>query len=344
MLLVIILHPLYFLNLNFSKPPIDTALFFVCFRYRYPLYRKRSSTVSQQSAYETEDPEYPFFNIDDEYPDSDVIYSPPQSGVSPFRERTANYPRERFMERPVPSVLLRGGHRPDVKRDFTEANDSPYYMEAQMYEQGNRNDADNNPESIDAVRNTLQSLHRRKWEDEMRKEQLRMEEAELLRELLNRATNEYGRENNPIEYEGRIGNEMVRSKRNTRDSPLESEKIEPNKSITGDHLVKIPIKVSVAEYHATLAKDRKKRAYGITTHIERRKKSYDKRANERSQEDIDDFLTREYFKSIARSVGNKKKRMAYAQFEPNKRSTSIDAFLDNPEMLQYMMDQLKSTG
>ena len=55
----------------------------------------------------------------------------------------------------------------------------------------------------------------------------------------------------------------------------------------------------------------------------------------------EEFLTREYFKTIARSVGNKKKRMAYGKFETDKRSSAIDQFLDDPAMLKYMADQLE---
>lgn len=112
-----------------------------------------------------------------------------------------------------------------------------------------------------------------------------------------------------------------------------------------------------ARYHAQFSGDRKKRAFSDYFKWDRRKKSQPEEEEEEDESaaataaqqkrsgssgDYDDYLTREYFKSIARSVGQKKrKRMAYAQFEADKRSSGIDEFLENPSMLQYMQAMLK---
>ena len=60
-----------------------------------------------------------------------------------------------------------------------------------------------------------------------------------------------------------------------------------------------------------------------------------------SKEELNDFLTREYFKTIARSVGNKKKRMAFGQFEAEKRSDAISQMIDNPDILQMIQRKLR---
>ncbi|XP_045135666.1 uncharacterized protein LOC123518721 isoform X2 [Portunus trituberculatus] len=66
---------------------------------------------------------------------------------------------------------------------------------------------------------------------------------------------------------------------------------------------------------------------------------------EEEDKDVDDYLTREYFKTIARSVGQK--RMAYGQFEPDtedKRAmstASLQDILSNPETLRMVQDKLR---
>ncbi|KAB7504593.1 hypothetical protein Anas_10255 [Armadillidium nasatum] len=75
---------------------------------------------------------------------------------------------------------------------------------------------------------------------------------------------------------------------------------------------------------------------------ERQKRAYDDASIFLSpEEEENDFLTREYFKTIARSVGNKKKRMAFAKFEAQKRSNTFDAFLENPQMLHFVQEQIR---
>lgn len=80
--------------------------------------------------------------------------------------------------------------------------------------------------------------------------------------------------------------------------------------------------------------DRQKRANNPVTKDEQ---------NRLRKEAQKDFLTREYFKTIARAVGNKKKRMAYARFKPplpiDKRS-DLSSFLDNPQAIEYLRHQL----
>lgn len=56
------------------------------------------------------------------------------------------------------------------------------------------------------------------------------------------------------------------------------------------------------------------------------------------QEAEKDFLTRKYFKNLARSIGNK--RMAFARFEAQKRS-SLENVLENPQVSQFIQDHFK---
>nr|XP_045603543.1 uncharacterized protein LOC123761570 [Procambarus clarkii] len=110
---------------------------------------------------------------------------------------------------------------------------------------------------------------------------------------------------------------MIRKKRDTK-AVATSPAATANTSNTSSPRAEPPTTVST-RYEAQLATDRKKRAFSDYF-------KYEKRA-----QDFDDFLTREYFKSIARSVGQKKKRMAYAQFEADKRSSGME-FLENPSI------------
>lgn len=313
----------------------------ICYviRYRYPINsNKRSEAAQSQSNYNVPEEAGPqFFNLDDEYPDSEVIYSTTRGGSPLYRKRT----RERFLEEVVPSRLLQATPRSEVKKSYLEVTESPYDLAAlsQLYEDKDKNYATDDPNSLELFRITLETLQRRKMEENMREEQLRMEEAELLQDLVNKATAEYVRENDDMDYNDMLRNKNIRNKRSTRITSIRSEQDLVNGTSTNGRRIKIPMKVSEAEYHAILSKDRKKRAYGSPSRYQSENFN-SAMLNRRSQEDVDDFLTREYFKTIARSVGgDKRKRMAYAQFE--KRDGSIDAFLDNPEMLQYMMDKLK---
>ncbi|XP_050739716.1 uncharacterized protein LOC127010041 [Eriocheir sinensis] len=106
---------------------------------------------------------------------------------------------------------------------------------------------------------------------------------------------------------------------------------------------------------------RSKRAFSDYFKWEKRGEDEEEEEEEEEEgdKDIDDFLTREYFKSIARSVGQKRKRMAYAEFEPeadeDKRKrkrvpsssstaptlVSLQDIINNPEILQFVKDKLK---
>ncbi|ROT74274.1 hypothetical protein C7M84_007207 [Penaeus vannamei] len=324
-------------------------------RYRYPIYRKRSSRPQPQYDYE-----------DDLYipePEGDFLdYEESLRGPSLFRERSLQQqdrrkkmlmedegffsddfvPEKKFL--PSPYVV------PLVKKDsvYNLAN-TPYDLQAigRLYEVGKRDSNSIDPYNLEALQDAhsvdRKSLRPTPTErfydaiDAIAKKNVYADESDAsrvakLRNFLTSAAGRYWRARDAEETSAR--DPLIRKKRSTNattDAPLSA---------------KVP-----ARYHAQFSGDRKKRAFSDYFKWDRRKKSQpeeeaqeDEAAQQKrsdSPRDYDDYLTREYFKSIARSVGQKKKRMAYAQFEADKRSSGIDEFLENPSMLQYMQAMLK---
>lgn len=134
---------------------------------------------------------------------------------------------------------------------------------------------------------------------------------------------------------------MIRKKRN---AIAPNPKVVVTKTNTTDKHKDVSSTIPARYQQTQISGDRRKRAFNDYFTWERKaleseSQNMEKRSS--NNKDFDDYLTREYFKSIARSVGQKKKkRMAYAQFEADKRS-GIDDFLENPSMLEYMQSKLK---
>jgi len=147
---------------------------------------------------------------------------------------------------------------------------------------------------------------------------------------------------------------LKRRKRNSNHPTLAistaaTNTVSPPDKTNQTKLVTVPSHVAYSEYRAELIKDRKKRSAADqdptvrkvdNSILNRRKKSLYTMKKDNPKEVLDDLLAREYFKTIAQSIGDKKKRMKNTP-ETSKRSSSIDAFLDNPEMLDFMMGKLR---
>ncbi|XP_063599175.1 uncharacterized protein LOC134775546 [Penaeus indicus] len=346
-------------------------------RYRYPIYRKRSSRPQPQYDYE-EDLYIP-------EPEGDFLdYEESLRGPSLFRERSLQQqdrrkkemlmedegyfsddflPEKKFL--PSPYVV------PLVKKDtmYNLAN-TPYDLQAigRLYEVGKRDSNSIDPYNLEALQDA-HSVDRKSIRptpteqfydaiDAIAKKNVYVDESDRdaaagrvakLRNFLTSAAGRYWRARDAEETSAR--DPLIRKKRTVAAPTVAAAAAAPaNKTnATTDTQSSLSSKVP-ARYHAQFSGDRKKRAFSDYFKWDRRKKSQpeeedgDEAQQKRSSpsRDYDDYLTREYFKSIARSVGQKKrKRMAYAQFEADKRSSGIDEFLENPSMLQYMQAMLK---
>lgn len=339
-------------------------------RYRYPIYRKRSSRPQPQYDYE-----------DDLYipePEGDFLdYEESLRGPSLFRERSLQQqdrrkkmlmedegffsddfvPEKKFL--PSPYVV------PLVKKDsvYNLAN-TPYDLQAigRLYEVGKRDSNSIDPYNLEALQDAhsvdRKSLRPTPTErfydaiDAIAKKNVYADESDAsrvakLRNFLTSAAGRYWRARDAEETSAR--DPLIRKKRSVAAPTVAAAAAAANKT---NATTDAPLSAKVpARYHAQFSGDRKKRAFSDYFKWDRRKKSQpeeeaqeDEAAQQKrsdSPRDYDDYLTREYFKSIARSVGQKKKRMAYAQFEADKRSSGIDEFLENPSMLQYMQAMLK---
>ncbi|KAK8754604.1 hypothetical protein OTU49_016837, partial [Cherax quadricarinatus] len=331
-------------------------------RYRYPLYRKRS----YRPQYDYED-EVLLPEVEEEVMDYDDYYQAP----SLFRERNRQQQQERnkkellmeddgyFTDEYNPEQLqLTPSRVPLRKKDYLyHLNNMPYSDLERlnyMYEMGKR-DSDflDDPHDFEALdqahggRKTLMPTPTEQFYDAI--DSIRKKKAmyggssssydmddssdhlQKLKNFLTSAAGRYWRVRDAQEMAAR--DPMIRKKRDTGATPTTTTPLATttNSSNTSSPQAKPTTTVST-HYQAQLATDRKKRAFSDYFRWEKRGED---------PKDLDDFLTREYFKSIARSVGQKKKRMAYAQFEADKRSSGIEEFLENPSMLQYMQAKLK---
>ena len=296
------------------------------YRYRYPLYSKRSSHIPPQHDYRpyasTNEPGY---NLYDDYSEDGSPLEPPQAigfrGLPLDRDVDSNHANEVFMEQPISSQVLNildseaGEGRPEPGAKTDVMNDFRNSVE---------NDDELNHEEAELIRHYIAELNRRKIEESFREEQLKMEEAELLKELMSRAEENPYRESEELSDSStpRV-HAMIRRKRNavvtTTLPPATKAPSNVSQEETKHRKIKIPARVAVAEFTAELAMDRKKRAFNNLHEDSKRKRNYDQNNMKRQEnEELDDFLTREYFKTIARSVGNKKKRMVYGKFETKK--------------------------
>lgn len=266
-------------------------------------------------------------------------------------------PEKKFL--PSPYVV------PLVKKDtvYNLAN-TPYDLQAigRLYEVGKRDSNSIDPYNLEALQDA-HSVERKALRptttqqfydaiDAIAKKNVYADESDRdpsasrvakLRTFLTSAAGRYWRARDAEEAGAR--DPLIRKKRSVAPPTVAATPANKTNATTG---APSPLSSKVpARYQAQLPGDRRKRAFSDYFKWDRRKKSQPEQEEaapeqKRTPKDYDDYLTREYFKSIARSVGQKKrKRMAYAQFEADKRSSGIDEFLENPSMLQYMQAMLK---
>ncbi|XP_066986378.1 uncharacterized protein [Macrobrachium rosenbergii] len=356
-------------NLPYSKyRPSGGIHRFSLRRYRYPLYRKRS--YKPQPTYDYEDDVILPEAAENEYFD----YEDQLRGPSLFRERSLQQDRKKKMllendegyftddyvpeKKVIPSPFI----MPLKKKDsvYNLAN-SPYDLHTigRMYEMGKRDDSPFDSEGLNQFHSVgrksppkmivspteqfydaIDSIKRKKAMFDERimnpTEAEKLEQLLFLKSVLSPGTASRYHSGQDLSFR----DPMIRRK---RDTTSVSTKGVHKTNATTTH-VAAESKVSAhRQKTGKLTGDRRKRAFNDYFAWERKalESEYQPVEKRSSNKDLNDFLTREYFKSIARSVGQKKKRMAYAQFEADKRSSGLDEFLENPAMLEYMQSKLR---
>ncbi|KAK7079874.1 hypothetical protein SK128_012553 [Halocaridina rubra] len=332
-------------------------------RYRYPLYRKRS--YRPQPSYDYED-EVLLPEVESEYQD----YDEQMRGPSLFRERSFQQQQDRKKEMlPEDEGYFSDDYVPDSqllanpyvvplakKRDslYTLGN-SPYDLNTmgRMYEVGKRDEVSNLYDYDDM--NQIHSVGRKSSPrmtptdqfydaiNAIRKKKAMfdgavgpaestaeaMERLKLKNALRSAATHRYFHSQ---------ADPMIRRKRETMaKSPNMVVKVNATAAHNNDLASTIPDRYQQAQ----LFGDRRKRAFNDYYKWEKNALAdeldpYEKRTTA-TDRDYNDYLTREYFKSIARSVGQMNKRMTTTA----KRSPGIDEMLENPTVLAYVTDKLK---
>ena len=348
--------------------------FHIFCRYRYPVPSRRNSRLPTKRDYEPEDVDIPMMSLYEEYPEEDSSSTEtfePLRRPSLFRERGLPSSREMFLDEALPSSKLHASN-PNMKRDRMYPENEYSYLRktSESNRPSDRGISFVDPKLLSVYNDIIEELKEEEQQKEIRDKQLKAEETQLLRELVERAAGTLGGSGGdnlqhnsfvPVNMNFETDNPLVRRRRNTPTTHAPSVLTTPSTKMAAKNrtqLIHVPPKVSYAEYKATLAVDRKKRAYDIPQFDARNKRSFktsmsaihQNRNHENflkrsSKEDLDDLLAREYFKSIARTVGDKKKRTNEHQFvlpESIKRSSNpIDNFLEDPQMLDYMMEKLK---
>ncbi|KAK4295078.1 hypothetical protein Pmani_032328 [Petrolisthes manimaculis] len=327
-------------------------------RYRYPLYKKRSSSYSPQYDYQDD-----LLLPEDDYPGYREL-EPDYDTPSPLGYNTPSLFRERNLKRS--QLLEDDGYFTDDYYPFDDEDDNvgvetgieglghqlarrqDYYNRLynlpysdlqrlnQMYEIAKR---DSDLTSLDlppAVRGQLHGVGRKTYvptaterfydaidyikgeEDEARRRKKKSQgvskrggldfdlqngpsiSGEKLRKLQNYLTSTAGRY-----WQGREA-ELGAAREARMDGGDPAELIRKKRKVASSNTTKASsVRSSSSSSSSTRSNVRGKRAFSDYFRWEKRDSTpYD-----------DDYLTREYFKSIARSVGQKKKRMAYAQFE-----------------------------
>ncbi|XP_064105233.1 uncharacterized protein LOC135214799 isoform X2 [Macrobrachium nipponense] len=356
-------------NLPYSKyRPTGGIHRFSLRRYRYPLYRKRS--YKPQPSYDYEDDVILPEAAENEYFD----YEDQLRGPSLFRERSLQQDRKKkvFLEndegyfpddyvlekKVIPSPFI----MPLKKKDsvYNLAN-SPYDLHTigRMYEMGKRDDSPYDTEGLNQFHSVgrksppkmivspaeqfydaIDSIKRKKAMFDERimtpTEAEKLEQLLFLKSVLSPGAGQY--------HSGQdlsFRDPMIRRKRDTTSASAKGAHKTNTTTTQGE---RTESKVSAHRQKTEkLTGDRRKRAFNDYFAWERKalESEYQPVEKRSSNKDLNDFLTREYFKSIARSVGQKKKRMAYAQFEADKRSSGLNEFLENPAMLEYMQSKLR---
>ncbi|CAL4090592.1 unnamed protein product [Meganyctiphanes norvegica] len=281
-------------------------------RYRYPVYRKRSSSQVPTYDYDDYEGNYPV-DLEDLLKSRNEKKYLPSSYLAPLVKKDSVYNLANS-----PYDLQTMGRLYEVGKRNSQIPIDVYDLKTmgQLYEVGKRSPSI----PLDAYDlKTMGQLY------EVGK---RSHSGPLDAKEFYNAIDAVRRKKNALETEHSAAEDsMIRRK---RDMPLDRVG-PPNKLAHGNNVD------TNATADPTTSKDDVPNS-PLTGH----EGSWVRQKKSAKDDNLNELLTRKYFQNFAQSVGDKKKRTAYAQISADKRSPGIEEMLSNPSMLKYMQDQLKA--